>query len=115
LLETVNRAKILNNLFFENSIVEFAAILRCRREVLPEKGMINVTCSVERVSKRVGSKRDREARTTTIELQSTLKCDFLFGVLGFSICLFCGIEAVDVSLMMLGMMEFHDFFADVRF
>jgi len=115
LLETVNRTKILDDLFFENSIVEFTAILRCRREVLPEKGMINVTCSVERVSKRVGSRGGAGARTTSIELQSTLKCNFLFGVLGFGICLFCGIEAVDVSLMMLGMMKFHDFFADIRF
>ena len=73
-----------------------------------------MTCSVERVSKRVGS-MGAGAHTTSIELQSTLKCNFLFGVLGFGICLFCGIEAVDVSLMMLGMMKFHDFFADIRF
>jgi len=56
-----------------------------------------------------------QACTATVELQSTLKDNFFFGVLSFGIRFFCGIEAVNISLMMLGMMELHDFFAYVRF
>lgn len=93
--ETFNGVEILEDLFFEHSTVEFTTTLGYRRQVLPEKRMINVTA--------------------TVELQSTLKDNFFFGVLSFGIRFFCGIEAVNISLMMLGMMELHDFFAYVRF
>jgi hypothetical protein len=58
--------------------------------------------------------------TTAVKLQSTLKLNLL---LCFSdacpaklgIALFRRVESIDISLMMLGMMESHDFLRNVRF
>lgn len=47
-------------------------------------------------------------RTTTVELQGRLKGNAFLGGRGFSVGLLGGVEGVDVSLMMLLVMELHD-------
>jgi hypothetical protein len=53
-------------------------------------------------------------RTTAVEFQGRLKGDAFPGGGGLGVGLLGSIEGVDVSLMMLPVMEFHDLLGDVR-
>jgi hypothetical protein len=54
-------------------------------------------------------------RTTTVELESSLKGDTFFGCRSLGVCSFGGVQSIDVSLMVLLVVKRHDLLRDVRF
>lgn len=52
--------------------------------------------------------------TSAIELESSLQSDPLASRRRLDICLLCGIKAVYIALVVLGVMKFHDLSGDVR-
>ena len=66
------------------------------------------TCTV---SARGGE--EEHGRTTAVELERRLKSDALLGVMRFGVRLFSGVEAVDVGLVVLRVVEGHDLLVDV--
>lgn len=118
-LECINRSESLDNFFFQSTIGEFTTVFVSGGKVLPEESMVNMPYC-ERLFRRsvktgspIGENRGRI--TSTIELQSTLQSNSLPGIVSLCIGLFGGIEAVDIGRMMFVVMEFHNFFGNVRF
>ena len=46
--------------------------------------------------------------TTTIELQGSLQSDAFLGTAGFGVSFLCSVQSIDISLMVLRVMEQHD-------
>ena len=51
-------------------------------------------------------------RTTTVEFEGSLKGDSFLGRLGLCVALLCGVEAVDVGLVVLAVVKLHDLLGD---
>jgi len=98
LLEVVEAAKRLVNGVLQRTGLQNASIslvLRCSRgKVLPEQRVVDMS--------------------TAVELESSLEGDTLLGGGCLGICSLCGIESVDVSLMMLLVVKLHDLSANER-
>lgn len=120
-LKFINRSESLDNFFFQSTIGEFTTVLVSGSKVLPEESMVNMPYC-ERLFRRsvktgspIGEKRGEGEITSTIELQSALQSNSLLGIFSLCIGLFGGVEAVDIGRMMFVMVEFHNFFGNVRF
>ena len=58
---------------------------------------------------------EEHGRTTTVELERRLESDALLGVMRFGVRLFSGVEAVDVGLVVLRVVQRHDLLRDMGF
>jgi len=93
LLERIDRAKVALKRGFQLAVFKLAATLLGGREIPPEEGVVDVASAVE--------------------LERGLESDPLARRRRLDVCLLCCIEAIYVGLMMLRMMERHDFGRDV--
>ena len=114
--EVVEGAPLLEDGLLERTIAEGATVALAlrggRREVLPEEGVVDVTCgAVEARSIRdraCASRRIRRILTTTVELERGLEGDALLGGRGLGVGLLGGVERVHVSLVVLLVVKLHD-------
>lgn len=54
-------------------------------------------------------------RTSSVELESRLQCNLVFSSSGLSVGSFCIVETVNISLVVLLMMQGHYFLRNVGF
>ena len=94
LLLTINATEVGNDGVLERTRREFTSTLRLGSKVLPEERVVDVS--------------------TAVEFECLEEGDALLGRGGGSVRLLGGVERVDVRLVVLGMVQRHDFGADVR-
>jgi hypothetical protein len=120
LLERIDRAKVALKRGFQLAVFELAATLLGGREVPPEEGVVDVALgrsirsAGEQANDDGGCWRDLDhILTSAVELERGLESDPLARRRRLDVCLLCCVEASHVGLMVLRMMEHHDFGRDV--
>lgn len=98
LLQTIQSTKVPIDCILQHTTAELSTTLLLRSEVLPEQSVVDVT--------------------TTVKVDGLLKSNGgfdIFLVKSFRELFFGGVETVEVSLMVFGMVEFHDLTGDGGF
>ena len=85
---TIDAAKISDKRILERARSKLTAALRLGRQVLPKQRVVDMPA--------------------TVELECGLELDLVLGGGRLGVGLLCGVEAVDVGLVVLAVMQFHD-------
>lgn len=109
LFECIDGTKVAFNSGLERSSFEFAAFGAGWGQVLPKERVIDVTCGIhEDIDTSEGT-----ARTSAIEFESSLESDRFLYRGSLCVRLLRRVKTVDIGLMVLLVMQSHDFFANV--
>ena len=123
--ELVDGAPGLDDGILEGAVAEDTAVAlalrRGTREVLPEEGVVDVTCVAAQSAYSFRYCRNRTARrgctrvalTSAVELEGSLEGDALLGGGRLGVGLLGGVEGVHVGLVVLLVVKLHDLLGDV--